>query len=563
MFIKLVPIKSKNDKLVYLAHGYRDPNNKVKHRLIKLYGYLGELEVSEPNVLERLRREAKKISNENIEVTLKVSTAQIKKRGNKKKLNYGYSFLEAIYTSLTIPKFIDSYSENKRFKYNLDDILKLLVFSRCLNPSSKRETFKQKGNYFFELKDFSLDDVYESLSDMSEMKDDLMVHLNKEIVKKGLRDVSLVFYDVTNYYFESEALSELKQRGVSKENRKTAIVQMGLFIDNNGIPITYELFSGNTNDLSTMRPILEKVKKDYNLGKITIVGDKGNNSLSNLKMIKDYGDDYIIAQRIRNRGNNYSDIVLDQNGYIESQDKSFRYKLVAFDKEIKLSDDSIEVIKEHLMCFWSKDEEAYQKNKRGLLDEKIEKFINEPSKLKASNSFGVKKYFKQVKVDKDGEILKGKDTFVFNQEKYERDIALDGYYTIVTNNLDLSPFEIVKHYRQLSRIEESFKITKSDLEGRPIYVWTDEHIKGHFLTCYLSLLIYRILQIKLGNKYPVHRIKNALNSAELVSDSSGICTIIDQDLIFDEMCKKFEVDYLRDYMSVEQIKQNIKKTIQG
>ncbi|MCL2522691.1 MAG: IS1634 family transposase [Erysipelotrichales bacterium] len=563
MFIKLVPIKSKNDKLVYLAHGYRDSNNKVKHRLIKLYGYLGELEASEPNVLERLRREAKKISNDNIEVTLKVSTAQIKKRGNKKKFNYGYSFLEAIYNSLTIPKFIDFYSENKRFKYNLDDILKLLVFSRCLNPSSKRESFNQRGNYFFELEDFSLDNVYESLSNMSEMKDGLMVHLNKELVKQGLRDVSLVFYDVTNYYFESEALSELKQRGVSKENRKTAIIQMGLFIDNNGIPITYELFSGNTNDLSTMRPILEKVKKDYNLGKITIVGDKGNNSSSNLKMIKDYGDDYIIAQRIRNRGNKYSDIVLDQSGYIESQDKSFRYKLVAFDKEIELSDGSIEVIKEHLMCFWSKDEEAYQKNKRGLLDEKIEKFINEPSKLKASNSFGIKKYFKQVKVDKGGEILKGKDTFVFNQKKYERDIALDGYYTIVTNNLDLSPMEIVKYYRQLSRIEESFKITKSDLEGRPIYVWTDEHIKGHFLTCYLSLLIYRILQIKLENKYPVHKIKAALNSAELVSDSSGICTIIDQDLIFDEICKKFEVDYLRDYMSVEQIKQNIKKTIQS
>ena len=196
------------------------------------------------------------------------------------------------------------------------------MFSRALNPESKKKTYEKKSNYFFELKDFSVHDVYRSLDHLTSIKDDLMIHLNKEIVSQGLRDVSLVFYDVTNYYFESMNFDGFKERGVSKENKDTAIVQMGLFIDNNGIPITYELFPGNTNDLSTMRPILDKIKKDFNLGKITIVADKGNNSKSNLALIDGFGDDYIISQRIRNRGNIYSNIVLDEEGYTYNKDKN-------------------------------------------------------------------------------------------------------------------------------------------------------------------------------------------------------------------------------------------------
>ena len=389
-----------------------------------------------------------------------------------------------------------------------------------------------------------------------------MIHLNEELKTQGLRDASLVFYDVTNYYFESVEFDGFREKGVSKENRETGIVQMGLFIDNNGLPITYELFPGNTHDLATMRPILEKIKKQFNLGKLTIVADKGNNSAQNLAMIESYGDDYIIAQRIRNRGNTYSNIVLDQEDYVYNTDKTFKYKLVSFDKEVKLADGSIKVIPEHLMCFWSKDEELYQRAKRGLLEDKIEKFINEPSLLNASNAFGIKKYFKKVKIDKKtGEVLKGRDVYLFNQEKYERDLALDGYYTIVTNNLDLHPFDIIKHYRQLSKIEESFKVTKTDLEGRPVYVWKESHIKGHFLTCYLALLFYRILQLKLDNKYPVHQIKEALNSANAIKYAKDILILIETNSLFKKLILSNQMDIDYETMRVEKFKKEIKKLI--
>jgi transposase len=561
MFIKLVPVKKNTDSAVYLVQGYRDKENKVKHRKIKLYGFLSDLEKEDPNILEKLKKEAKNTPNESFNQALTISIGQLKeKKGEKPLINYGHTFLESIYNKLSISSFIESYQKDQTFKYDLDNILKLLVFSRALNPESKKKTFENKGNYFFELKDFSLDDIYRSLDHLTALKDDLMIHLNDELKTQGLRDASLVFYDVTNYYFESVEFDGFRQRGVSKENKETGIVQMGLFIDNNGLPITYELFPGNTHDLATMRPILEKIKKQFNLGKLTIVADKGNNSAQNLAMIESYGDDYIIAQRIRNRGNTYANIVLDDEDYVYNTDQTFKYKLVSFDKEVKLADGAIKVIPEHLMCFWSKDEELYQRAKRGLLEDKIEKFINEPSLLNASNAFGIKKYFKKVKVDKKtGEVLKGRDVYLFNQEKYERDLALDGYYTIVTNNLDLHPFDIIKHYRQLSKIEESFKVTKTDLEGRPVYVWKEAHIKGHFLTCYLALLFYRILQLKLDNKYPVHQIKEALNSANSVHLGKGIYLNLDQNNIFRSLEKAFGVSFNYDYMTIEHMRKQINK----
>lgn len=544
---------------VYLKEGYRE-NGKVKHRNLKFYGFLDDLEQEDPNVLEKLKEAAKLMGKESgaiLKITIDLSK---QKTDQKIPTNYGYVFLEAIYNELHISEFMNNYQAKTKISYSIDDILKLLVFSRCLNPSSKKRTYEQKSNYFFELPDFSIDDVYRSLTHLSSMKDELTLHLHQTIEETRGRDCSLVFYDVTNYYFESENLEGLRQKGVSKENRETGIVQMGLFIDREGIPITYELFPGNTNDLSTMKPILQKIKKEYNLGKITIVADKGNNSGENLAYIDNEDDLYIISQRIRARGTELANIVLDQEDYEWNQDNTFKSKTVERERLVKRPDGSTYSITEHLLCFWSKNEESYQRNKRGFLDEKIEKFINNPSLLNASNSFGVKKYFKKMMIDKTtGEVLKTKPTYVFNQEKYERDIALDGYYCIVTNDLSLEPLDIIHHYHQLSKIEESFKVTKTDLEGRPIYVWTDEHIKGHFLICYLALTLYRLLQLKLDNPYPIHQLKEALNSANAIKLEKNIYLMQDQTKNFQDICRGFNIDFNTDYIRSETLQRKLKQ----
>lgn len=553
MFIKKVKINSNGKHMISLVESYRDKDGKPKHRTIKKYGILEDLQVDNPNILEELQLEAKQLTE--AEEKTQTITIDFTKLQEKSMLNYGYVFLASIYNQLKINQFIKSYQTKKRSQYDLDHILKLLIFSRILNPSSKRRSFQTKSQYFHDFNDIKLEDIYKSLDDFSSIKDELTYHLHEVIKETRGRDCSLVFYDVTNYYFESDVLQGLRQKGVSKEKQKTGIVQMGLFIDKEGIPITYELFPGNTNDLSTMKPILEKIKLQYGLGKITVVADKGNNSGDNLAYIDEAKDYYIISQKIRGRGTKLSDLVLDETGYQYNKDGSFKSKKIKRERQIKKEDGSTYTIEEHLLCFWSKKEEAYQKSKRGDLDEKIEKYLEKPSLLNASNSFGVKKYFKKVEIDKEtGEVIKTKPKYMFNKEKYERDTALDGYYAIVTNDLSLEVNDIIDSYRQLSKIEDSFKVTKTDLEGRPVYVWTDEHIKGHFLTCYLSLTIIRLIQLKLNNQYSVDQITSALKDALLIELEEGIFKLNKNHDVVHELAKIYEVNIKKSYYKEEVLK---------
>ena len=557
MFIKKMIIQSNGKHTLSLVESYRDQFGKPQHRTLKKYGILEDLEKAEPGILERLQAEAKALTEaKETRQNLEIDFSQLQE---KSIMTYGHIFLEAEYRHLRIPEFIEEYRMRSKSAYDMDRILQLLVFSRILNPSSKRKAYQDKSEFFGDFGNMKLEEVYKSLSDLGAMKEELTLHLHKRIQEMRGRDCSLVFYDVTNYYFESEALIGYRQKGVSKENQETGIVQMGLFIDNEGIPITYELFPGNTNDMTTMRPILEKIKKEYGLGKITIVADKGNNTGENLAYIDNEADFYIISQRIRARGTELANLVLDQEDYEWNQSGTFKAKSVEREREVKRADGSTYAITEHLLCFWSKEEESYQRAKRGHIDERIEKFIENPSLLNASNSFGIKKYFKKVLVDKKtGEVLKAKVAYEFNQAQYDRDLALDGYYCIVTNDLSLEPLDIIHHYHQLSKIEESFKVIKTDLEGRPVYVWTDPHIDGHFLTCYLALTILRLLQHRLEMKRTIPQIIEALKDAKMIELEDGIYKMNKNQDVFHELSNTYGLAIDKSYYKEETLKQLFK-----
>lgn len=557
MNIHLAKSPSTGKHYVYLTESYRDKKGKPRRRFIERLGILEDMQEKEPNVLERLRAEAKAMTQkEKDHKFLKLSVDLSKSIDHDKPLlNIGFFVLKNVYERLNISHFITHYQKHKKSHYDLDGLLRLLTFMRIVQPSSKLKAHQERTKLFDLYESIKLEDVYKGLTDLNTLKDDLMVHLNKELTDQGLRDASLVFYDVTNYYFESDSHDGFREKGVSKEKKKTGIVQMGLFIDKQGIPITYELFPGNTNDLSTMRPILEKIKKQFNLGKLTIVADKGNNSSTNLALIDSYGDDYIIAQKIRGRGTTLANIILDQEGYHVNQEGTFKHKLVRYERNVKDVDGTPKTLTEHLMCFWSEKEARFQRAKRGLLDEKIEKYIEDPSLLNASNSFGIKKYFKPINVDsKTGEVLEGKKIYDFNQEKYQRDLELDGYYAIVTNNLDMHPFDIIKHYRQLSMIEESFKVTKSDLEGRPIYVWKEDHIRGHFLTCYLALLLVRIIGYDHENMYTASQIIDAIRRANAIEIMQDVFKLTPSTKIFYTISKRMNLDFDKNFMKYETLR---------
>jgi transposase len=536
MYIRLSKGNTAKFTKVYLVEGYRDENGKSKQRVIHSYGNLEELEVKEPDILNRLRLEAKTINKNEVKVTLNLSDLN---SDTKKDKNYGYFFLDSIYKNLAIRDFIESYNFETKFKYDLNKILRLLTFSRILNPMSKKATVENKDMYF-ENFNVELKSVYKSLSNLSEMKTDLQNHLNKKVSETYGRDASLVFYDVTNYYFETEIEDDLKKKGPSKEKRSTPIVQMGLLIDSKGLPIAYDLFPGNTHDSSTLIPFIKNMRKQYNFGRVILTADKGLNSGKNLAYLKSKNDGYIVSQKIRGMSKAFMDEVLSDEGYACNPNGTFKIKSFFRERETKDENGEKVMLKEKVVCFWSKNFDDREKHKREKLEERITAYLESPSKYKSSNSYGVKKYLKLQNLDKKtGEIKDIEPYIEFDEEKYKRDVSLDGYYTIVTSELNLSNEEVIKKYRGLWKIEESFRVLKTDLEGRPVYVRNEDHIEGHFLVCFIALLISRILEMKLDNRYSIRRIQESLKSATCRELTNGIYSLNKQN----ENYRKIEALY--------------------
>jgi transposase len=566
MYIKLSKSAHGKNQNVYLVEGYRDKDGKVKQRTIKKYGLLHELEAKDPNILEKLKLAAKTLDSTEVSnlINLTINLASGNDEASRS-LNYGHFFLEGLYSSLKIDEFIKQATKKNKFKYDFNETLKLLVISRILNPASKKETYEKRERFFHEF-NFSLDDLYRSLDVVNVIKDDLQLHLHEEINKQYSRDCTLVFYDVTNYYFETEIEDEIRANGPSKENKKLPIVQMGLFIDNNGIPVAYQLFRGNNHDSTTLIPAMNKLKASYSLGKVILTADKGLNSGGNLAYLKNNGNGYIVSQKIRGSKKEFINYVLDEEDYVYNETKTFKMKHFIRERQVKVEiDGKVELVtlKEKVLCFWSKNYADREANKRGDIEELIQTYLTNPSKYKASNAYGVKKYLKQIEIDEEtGEVTKPKYKLHYDQAKYERDKSLDGYYCIITSELDLTEEEIIQKYRGLWRIEESFRVMKSDLEGRPVYVWKKDHIEAHFLTCFIALVLSRLLQFKLNYQYSVEKIQETLNEATCKLIDKDIYSLEKQSSLYKEIEKLFGVSL--DYANVrlETIRQYKKKILE-
>ncbi len=557
MFIKLTTSKKSKHTKVYLVEGYRDENGKSKQRTIKKYGNLEELELKDPSILDKLKVEARNRKKNEVIIThnlLKLNSEQ------EKDQNYGYFFLDNIYKALAITDFIENYDFETKFKYDLDKILRLLIFSRILNPMSKKATVENQDAYFEEF-NVDLKSVYKSLSNFKEIKIDLQNHLNERVSATYGRDASLVFYDVTNYYFETEIEDDLKKKGPSKEKKSTPIVGMGLLIDSNGLPIAYDLFPGNTHDSSTLIPFIENMRKQYSFGRVILTADKALNSGKNLAYLKSKNDGYIVSQKIRGMSKTFINEVLSEGGYACNAKGTFKIKSFLRDRETKDENGKNVILKEKVVCFWSKDYDDREKHKREKLEERIAAYLESPAKLKSSNSYGIKKYLKLQNIDTEtGEIEDIEPHVEFDQEKYNRDVSLDGYYAIVSSELNLSNEDIIKKYRGLWKIEESFRVLKTDLEGRPVYVKTPDHVEGHFLICFIALLISRILEMKLDNKYSIRKIQKSLANATCRKIGNGLYSLNKQDETFRSIEKTFKVSLDYSNVRLEQLR-DWKKTL--
>lgn len=309
-------------------------------------------------------------------------------------------------------------------------------------------------------------------------------------------------------------------RGFCKEHRPNPIVQMGLLMDSEGLPVTYELFSGNTNDCETLMPLLQDVRQQYNIGRFIVVADKGLNTSNNTAMALAKGDGYIYAQSILKANAELKAFCLDEDGYqhLGSPEAGFKYRIRHRAQNIthrKCRGKMVSVdIDEKQVLFYS---EKYAKQAREQRQEVINKALNliaSPSKAAAAASYGASKYIKGIDYDKaTGEILKTAEYVYLDEKKIEEEAQFDGYYALVTSELDMPEQEVIEHYRGLWKIEESFRLTKSDLEARPVYVSLEEHINAHFLTCFIALLFTRLIQLKTNHQFPAGQLLEALRNA--------------------------------------------------
>ena len=524
MYLKKSTNKKNGRTYLSIASGYRDKSTgKPKTVLIKSLGYLDVLqkEFEDPiahftEVVNQMNIEEQ---NEKLPLTIKINTSEELNENENNRKNFGYVALSKVYHELEIDKFLINKFKARNFsEYKINNIMKLLVFARCLFPDSKKSTFENK-DIFFENTNFSLKEIYNALTYIEPYKESLQSYIYDHIQEQYKPNNECIFYDVTNYYFEIDDNDDFRKKGVNKEHRPNPIVQMGLFMDSLGLPMSYGLFPGNTNDCLTLKPMVQKLQKNYSVGRVIVVADKGLNTGKNIVYQKAIGNGYVMSLSIRGANQELKDFVLNEDGYEYNQDKTYKKKSRRYPREVEYTKTvngktvkAKTTVDEKQVIFWSADYAKRAKAERQPAIDKARDLIGNVQKYNKKNCYGASKYVKHLVFDKNtGEIIEAKSQLSLDEDKIAEEEKLDGYYAIVTSEMEKTDSEIIDIYRGLWRIEETFKVTKSELDDRPVYVSTKEHIEAHFLTCYLALVLSRVLQHKLDKKYSVGKILESLS----------------------------------------------------
>ena len=580
---------------------------RQKKFVLKNLGPLSKLDDGKPDFLKRFREKFKngEIDFDGITYYSNLPTKRVFEIDNEMNYielkNIGLLFLQSIYNSLGIYDLLREIKSNSKLEYDLNGLTKLLVFGRILNPASKRKTFENRDKFLFQVVDSNdINQIYRALDVLSENSKKIQNRMNTKIKNSSIgRNTSLTYYAVTNYFFETmygdEDIYELdenneiikdennepiivkkgfRKKGISKENSKGPIVQMGLFIDNNGIPVSHKLFSGNTQDKTTFKNVLENDVDEMDLGKIVVVADNGMNTQENKYLIVDKGNGYIVSKSVKRSWKSQRDWALEEKDYtyIRNAFNQVVFKYKSRINEITLTyknedgTKSKKIIKEKEIIYWSKKHYEKELHQNQKFIEYLEFCKENPDKLKDRQRKS-QEYIKVLDIDKDtGEVIKTDKIVIFLDQKLEKYKETLGYYSIVTSEIEDNDKGIINRYHGLSRIEGSFRIIKSDLEGRPIYVWTEEHIKAHFLICFIALTIIRIIQyqlLKYENKSTLNvdgweqgitadKINQALNNFRACSDKNGTCLISTPDIQIEKIIKSLGIE-MPDLTTIDKI----------
>lgn len=550
-----------------------DIKNKNGKRSSKIYKRLGnEQEIAKISngippidwAKQQVAKFKKDYEEKNLKVIAEFSQSDLIEKNNRLLFNSGYLFLQDIYYSLGLDKICKEISSKYRIKYDLNSVLSNLIYTRIIDPSSKLSAFETSKS-FLEKPNFELQNIYRALEVIAKETETIEATVYKNSLNVVNRNTKILYYDCTNYFFEIEQAEGLKQYGKNKENRPLPIVEMGLLMDGDGFPLAFVINSGNTNEQVTLKPLEKQIIKDFELSKFVVCTDAGLASNEN-RMFNNIQDrSFIVTQSLKKIKGHLKEWALDKNGWHKANSK----KLLNLN-DIDNSSSNEEIyykerwinengLSQRLIVSYSPKYATYQKNVRLSQIERAQKLLNNPNSISKSRQNDPKRFIKSASITKDGEIA-DKKVLSLNQSAIENEAMFDGFYAVCTT-LEDDVSEIIKVNKRRWEIEESFRILKTDFKARPVYLKRDDRIKAHFTTCFLSLLIYRVLEHKLNEKYTSSQIIDTLRNMCLFRTMNvGYAPTYERTDLTDDLHKEFGFRTDTEIVSEATIKKIIRQT---
>lgn len=564
--------KSKNSISYYVIRTVRKNGRSTTERVRKLGTHaelLKTLNRQDPEEwakreVERMNAEEEK---ERIDYDVRLTTYKRIPFQERRFYYGGYLFLEGIAHKLGIYKICQSISKRYKFEYNLGEVLAILVFGRILFPTSKHSTFTH-AQKFLTPPTFSEHDIYRALDVLYEESDFIQSQIYTFSKKKYTRNTDILYYDCTNFFFESEQPNGLRQYGISKEHRPNPIVQMGLFMDGDGVPLAFSINSGNTNEQKTLKPLQEKIMKDFTLSKFVVCTDAGLSSMSNRKFNTRNDRDFITTQSVKTLKSFVKEWALSPKGWhilgskkelTLSKELEENYYDTVFYKERWINENGLE---QRLVVTFCPKYKAYaQQIRQEQVNRAIQRIEQNPGELTHQKQTDYKRFAKHIHTTSDSEVAE-RFVPVLDTEKIALEAQYDGFYAVATS-LEVSIETILKANKFRWKIEECFRIMKTDLKTRPVYLSNDKHIIGHFLICFLALIIYRCLEKELDYRFTSTQILDTLRSMNFIERKPhGFIPAYDRSEVTDALHNAFgiftDVELLP-HSSLKKILQTFKK----
>ena len=569
---------SANNKDVYIYQSYRKDNGKTSSRIYKKlgkYNQLLERFSGDEDALMKWAHEQARTATEdyrraNGKISVDFSPAARITMHETRVFHTGYLFLQSLCTELRLDQICRSIKTRHQFKYDFGAILTDLIYARILSPASKRSSYEYCQS-LLEPPKYSLQDLYRSLSIMAEESDRIQSELYRNSNFIHPRNKKILYYDCTNYYFEIEEEAGMKRYGKGKDHKPNPIVGMGLFMDADGIPIAFDIFQGNQNEQTTLKPLETKIIQDFACSQFIFCSDAGLGSASNRRFNSFGNRAYVITHSLKKMKAEDREIAMRPTQFrkigstqfidLRSLDESDEevYHSVYY-KEVPVVTGKMD---ETLIVTYSPKYKAYQRRIRARQIERAKQILSSSDKKrKGKNQNDPMRFVKKMAVTSDGEIAE-KAIYDLDMEKIQNEEMYDGFYAVITN-LDGNIADLLKINQRRWEIEENFRIMKTEFEARPVYVRRDDRIKAHFLTCYISLLVYRLLEKKLGDGYTTQQIIRTLRSMQmtLLSNAEGYVPSYQRTELTDALHSAFgfKTDY--EFITKSSMRSIIKETKQ-